>query len=290
MQSEAQTENVSDAFEPEGSTERQSPSARELKRERSTIDFPYLNLEECEEGAKELFRAAGTADVTHAQAASAMDQSATSSAFRLRLSAMRMFGLLDGEGGRLRLTPLGRSIAEAQTALDARVEAFLRIQLYQAVVQSHEGRTLPGARALETEFIQLGVAKKQAERARQVFDRSARHAGFLKQGSDRFVTPITQGKRPEAAEAEDDDTAEGRAKDQQQKAKGGSGGGGGDDSNLDPVIRALVQKLPPPGAPWTADDQVVWLRMMAMAFTMAYGGRHTISIKVDDPTRPAATV
>jgi hypothetical protein len=52
------------------------------------------------------------------------------------------------------------------------------------------------------------------------------------------------------------------------------GGGGGKD----PLISALIQKLPGKG-PWTADERVTWLKMLAMAFQITYGQEAEITIK-----------
>lgn len=44
-----------------------------------------------------------------------------------------------------------------------------------------------------------------------------------------------------------------------------------DNLPLDELVRALVRKLPAPGATFHAEQRVVWLKMMAMAFDVAYG-------------------
>lgn len=54
---------------------------------------------------------------------------------------------------------------------------------------------------------------------------------------------------------------------------GGSGGG------KDPLIAALIQKLPKSGEQWPTDDRVTWLQMISMAFQMAYGAGEPIEIK-----------
>jgi hypothetical protein len=47
----------------------------------------------------------------------------------------------------------------------------------------------------------------------------------------------------------------------------GSGNGGGPQDTL---IQALIEKLPPAG-PWSADERVNWLKLLTMAFQIAYG-------------------
>ena len=40
----------------------------------------------------------------------------------------------------------------------------------------------------------------------------------------------------------------------------------------DPLIAALIAKLPQSGEEWPVDRQLSWLRLMAMAFGTVYGG------------------
>jgi hypothetical protein len=47
---------------------------------------------------------------------------------------------------------------------------------------------LPAA-SLEREIVELGVAEKQKDKARQVFERSADQAGFFEHGPNRLVMP-----------------------------------------------------------------------------------------------------
>jgi truncated hemoglobin YjbI len=54
----------------------------------------------------------------------------------------------------------------------------------------------------------------------------------------------------------------------------GQGGGGPDDQ----LMRALMQKLLRSG-PWSADERVNWLKLLAMAFQIAYGPQEAIEIK-----------
>jgi hypothetical protein len=55
-------------------------------------------------------------------------------------------------------------------------------------------------------------------------------------------------------------------------------GGGGGGGHSDPLIQALIQKLPETG-PWPVDERVNWLRLLSMAFQMTYGQDQQIEIK-----------
>jgi hypothetical protein len=102
------------------------------------------------------------------------------------------------------------------------------------------------------------VSPKQNERARQTFTKSANYAGFIDAASGRFVKPGIVGKE-----------------EVKQEKKAGNGGGDGGEKD-DPLIAALIQKLPPAG-PWPADERVTWFKM-AMAFPMTYGQEPEIRI------------
>jgi hypothetical protein len=269
MAADAQTENDAKAEAPKASG--QSAGEETSRRERSTIEFPYTNLEDAEQAAKAIFQEAGTTELSMAQVASALGMSAASSCFRVRMSALKLFGLVEGDAQRVSLTDLGRAIAEPHTAQGARVDAFMRVPLYRAIVTKHDGHDLPPPAAFQREIVELGVAPKMADRARQVFDRSAKHAGFLKAGSDRFVTPIVQNRGKSEAEG---------AEREPEKRSGGGDGGDGLD-HLDPVIRALISKIPAAGTQWPLEDQVQLLQMFAMAFHMTYKNKRPIKVSAE---------
>ena len=48
----------------------------------------------------------------------------------------------------------------------------------------------------------------------------------------------------------------------------------------DPVVDALIDRLPRQGATWPLEQRLVWLRMMVMGFDLAYGIEAPIEIKL----------
>jgi hypothetical protein len=259
--------------EPQTATNK--PAPEKLRREVSSIAFPYVNLESAEHGAKAIFGSASTTEITYAQAAGAMNASATSSGFRGDIAAMKLFGLLEGDQGRLRLTDLGRAIAEPGTTEAARVEAFDRIPLYQRLKANHNGKTLPKAQALEREIIELGVAAKQAERARQVFERSARHAGYIKPGSDRFVEPIL----PARSELVGGGRTGATSGQPEHDVKRTDNPGNGDPSDRrHPFIEGLLKTLPAPETEWPIAARAKWLQTAASIFGLIYTGEGEITV------------
>jgi len=247
-----------------------SPSAQatERERQRSTIGFPYDDLNASVELAEAIQNNVGNGDCDDSQLAAWTNQSPKSSGFRTTIYAARMFGVIEGDAGRHRLTELGRAVVDAQRAREARAKAFLNVPLYAAIFESHNGGTIPPAAALEREMVGLGVAEKQKGRARQVFERAADQAGFFEHGRNRLVMPGFVQRGEKVPEPEKKEGGGG----------GGSGGGNGGNGGIDPVVAALIDKLPKKG-PWSLDERVMWLQMLSMAFQLAYGQEGTIEIK-----------
>lgn len=175
------------------------------KKFTSTIQFPYGDLDDAIEFARAVHSVGGQACSVD-QVAGYLKQSPHSGAFRLRSSFPRVFGLTESERGigGIKLTPLGMRMLDPQREPAARVEAFLHVPLYKAIFDKYKGYTLPPAAALEREMALLGVSPKQTDKARQVFERAAKQAGFTWAGPDRLVMPVLkdgdEGIAPQPAE------------------------------------------------------------------------------------------
>src|SRR4051812_13169754 len=97
-------------------------------RDRSTVKFPYFDLQEVIQIASVLHNRRGGACET-GELAAELNQSVNGGSFRLRMSAARMYGVMDGRG-HVKLTALGRQIIDPNTAAEAAATAFLKIPLY----------------------------------------------------------------------------------------------------------------------------------------------------------------
>lgn len=215
-------------------------NTQSAKRKRSSIGFPYMDLDEAVTLAAAIHKNVGTGSCSVEQLAPWMKQSPTSSAFRTRLGTSRLFGLVDTErSDALRLTELGRLIVDAKRAREGRAKAFLAVPLFRALHDKFKGGVVPPVAALEKEMIALGVASTLKETARRVFERSAEQSGFFAHGRDRLVMPgfVPAENGHEEPEGQDKPDLGG----------GGSGhGSGGNGGAADPLIAALIQKLPKP--------------------------------------------
>lgn len=56
----------------------------------------------------------------------------------------------------------------------------------------------------------------------------------------------------------------------------------------DPLIAALIARLPAEGQPFETDKQIAWLNMMAMAFGTVYGGDAASRLGANQPTAAPA--
>jgi hypothetical protein len=242
-------------------------------RERSSIEFPYNDLDDAVDIARAIHTNAGTS-CSLTQLAAFVDQSVSSGAFRLRVSNARTFGLTENERREVRLTSLGRTIADPAQEAIARVDAFLHVALYKRIFDHHDGYTLPGAAPLERFMREVGVSPKQTGKARQAFMRSARQAGFFAHGEDRLVRPAFPGggpgTRPVADPPSNPDTGKSKA-----------GGGGGDEPPRHPLIEGLFQSLPPDGQTMTLEEAVDWLQAAVYNLRFAYKFQGRIKVSVE---------
>jgi hypothetical protein len=229
------------------------------KRDRSTIEFPYLDLDNAVALAKAVHQSGGTC--TKDQLAARVNQEATSGGFYQRITTAKMFGLLDYDRGTITLKELGFRMCDPQQEKAARVQAFLNIPLYKALYEKFKGATLPPAEGLESTVGTLGVAPKQKDKARQAFQRSAKQAGFFEFGSDKLVLPTT------SVAARSGKAAEREPMKAPQKELGESLG---EESHYHPFIKGLLETLPPAQTQWPVEARKKWLQAAENIFGLIY--------------------
>ena len=57
-------------------------------------------------------------------------------------------------------------------------------------------------------------------------------------------------------------------------------------ADSDPLLMALVAKLPPSGTDWPVERQLAWLNLTAMAFGVIYGGDAAYQVASETTARP----
>jgi hypothetical protein len=247
-----------------------APSDRQ-ERERSSIDFPYTSLDDGILVAKAVHKLGGNQCRLDSLAAELGHDTVKSGGFRQRLSTAHTFGFTSLSQGVVSLSSLGVKIVDPEQEKVARVEAFLKVPLYNAIYEQFKNGTLPPAQGLEAAMVALGVSNKQRDRARQVFQKSAKEAGFFAYGTTKLVYPALGGVPPRAKELE--------VQLPDPKAKNGNGGGG---DGHHPLIDGLIKALPVAGTDWPMDARRKWLQAAAINFDFVYAdaAQETKSLKV----------
>jgi len=109
-------------------------------------------------------------------------------------------------------------------------------------------------------------------------ERSAEQAGFYEAGRDRLVmsgfVPLDAGSNDSGGEANNGGGG---------GVGGGTGGGGDDDLHLDPLLLALLKKIPEAGKGWPAAQRLRWFRTFAMNVSQIYDeeAMEPVELKID---------
>jgi len=233
--------------------------AEEAERERSTIPFPYADLNNAKRIPVAIHEKGGTS-LSWQQLAAHLNVAVRGGGFRLMAAAAKTFGLVTYAGqGNIQITALGRRICDPQSEASARVEAFLTVPLYNKLFERLKDGPLPANDGLEAEMVRLGVAKKVTDRARQIFQRSAFQAGFFEYGQERLVLPVTAPTKPT--------TPTPGIKDEGGPSRGDGSDGGG----RGPLLHGLLDELPAERTQWGIDERVAWVELAFAIFERVYG-------------------
>lgn len=254
------------------------PKTRRRPREQSTISFPYVDLNAAAEIARAIYDRSGNEPCDLNDLAADFGDG-IGGAFRLKISAARIFDLIEKRGrSEARLTDSGKHILLDANNAAAKAQAFLRVPLYSALYDTFGNAKVPSRLALEAEMKKLGVPVKQVDKARQVFERSARQAGFF-DASDNRLARLTDGQpqirnnNPIAHKPmmDTDDRFDVFAADVLP----------GRFRRDDPLIVGLVDRLPAAGSAWPDEARIAWLKLASSIFDVAYTeGSGAIEIKL----------
>lgn len=245
----------------QSTSEVQQPQASGEERGRSTVEFPYFDLDSAVEIAQAV-RDLGVTSCDPASLATKLNMAPDGGGFRMRLITSKVFGLINygrSAGGQVELTDLGQTVTDPSTERRGRLDAFMSISLYRTLFERLKGQVLPPPPAIERLMETMGVAPKQKDKARQVFLRSAKQAGLFELSNDRMTPPANLG----AVNAAPPPAATGAAEHQSARKRGG-------DDDRHPFIRGLIDKLPPPDSNWDLASRAKWLTTAANIFDLMY--------------------
>lgn len=241
-------------------------STAEPLRAKSTIEYPYLDLDNAIEIVKQIHKVEGDR-CEWKQLATSLGVAADGGGYRMRLLTAKTFGLLTYEKGQIMLTDCGIKATDPNFEKRARFEAFMNVPLFKSLFERFNGQQLPPVAAIERAIENLGAAPKQKDKARQVFQRSAKQANLFELSSDRLSIPPglnTQKKEAEPPQNDESLNEVGAKKNQQ------SNGGGGNGGLYHPFIQGLIDKLPIPETSWSLKDRAKWLNTAANIFDLMY--------------------
>lgn len=254
-----------------------APPIAEVVRGKSTIDFPYLDLENAIDIVKAVHKVEGDRCEWN-QLATSLGVAPEGGGFRMRMLTAKTFGLLTYEKGQVMLTDWGIRATDPNHEKRARYAAFMCVELFSKLFERYNGQQLPPVAAIERAIENLGVAPKQKDKVRQVFLRSAKQAGLFELATDRLSIP--PGLNSQKSEADSAKGAEQKPGDESKQMNGGGAGGGG---QYHPFIQGLLQKLPSPDSEWPLEARKKWLATAANIFGLMYAhsdGQDAQSIEV----------
>jgi hypothetical protein len=238
--------------------------------ERSTIKFPYGDLDDAVDVAQRLHSNYGRS-CSLDQLAAALGQT-ISGAFRQKVATASTFGVIQSLRRQVVLTDLGARLVDPRTEQAARADAFLAVPLYKRVFETYQGGRLPEDAGLERELVRMGVSEKVAAKARQALQRSAEQAGFFRAGRDRLVKPAAGTIGDVGATTVQEQAAETKPPEPEAPAK-------------HPLLVGLWEMLPGPREGMSTDEQAEWLEAAKVNLRLVYGkGRSSVPSVSERPS------
>jgi hypothetical protein len=253
-------------------------------RAKSEVKFPYFDLDKSIEVAKLMHEKAGGACDLPQLATLLGYTGIRNGAFRMRVSAAKMFGLIEeyDSGHKMKVSVRGLAIVAQvtdQTASEARVQAFLAVELFKKVYEKFNGATLPsevGLRnLLETEY---QVVKDRVTPTVRIMLDSADQAGLFKAAGNRtrMVMPLS-GSFDSASRASTVTPPAGETKNLEAGAGdfgggggGGSNGGGTGGGDIDEAFTGLLRKLPAIGTVLSAKRRKAFIDAFTATLDVIY--------------------
>ncbi len=190
-----------------------------------------------------------------------------------------MFGLISMSGETVSITERAQKILVPvlpSDSNDAKIEAFLAVELFRRVYDDFYGKKLPpkvGTKNLFENTYKITPDKIQT--ALRAFYDSAEFAGFFPDnGKTRLIKPITavEPGTLEPKDAVDDDPGTDPPADPppDKRKHGGSGSGEGPPPGIHTAIVGLLRELPPAGSDWPATKKERFMQAFRATIDFIY--------------------
>ncbi len=163
----------------------------------------YISLAEALDIIGQIYEKGG-GDLSSDMLAEVVGNSPASSFFRMKVGALKNFGLAEEQNGHLRLTELGKQIVAPKEATEiplAKQRALLNVALYKELYEKFRGKALPDeqflANMLHRDF-QISASAK--DRAASIFIESGKAAGLFVQSGGTLQVGEPAALRHDAAD------------------------------------------------------------------------------------------
>lgn len=244
------TENKPESSQPGGGV-----AEKGKPKPKSSIAFPYYSLSKSIEVAKTIHERAG-GRCGRAQLASLLKYSGVKNGgFLTRVSAAKLFGLIEEFGDSIGLTDRAKKILAPVRPVDAaqaKLDAFMAVELYRRAYEDFEGHTLPTEDGMKNLFLnQYKIVPLQVNVALRNLMDSADTAGLFAVAGNRskMIKPLLGNgageveppPSPPSPPPSEFDTG-GGAGEKRRKQVGGT-----EFDGVHPALAGLMQNLPPLG-------------------------------------------
>jgi hypothetical protein len=247
----SEAEPASDASSKPAAPPPEATTKPKVAKPKSEVAFPYYSLVKSVEAARVVHEKAG-GRCTKAQLASLLSYSGVQNGgFLTRLSAARMFGLLEVFNDTVSLTDRARKLLSPVRASDAEqalLEAFMAVDLYRRVFEAFDGQTLPTGEGLKNLLLhEYKVVPAQVSTALRVLMESADTAGLFRMAGNRsrMLKPILattgEGEVPASPPPAPPPTEQHHHSPRERRR------GSEDLSDVHPALAGLLRNLPPVG-------------------------------------------
>jgi len=225
------------------------------KRGRSGTSSPYFDLDTSIKVAETIHTTGGGICSTDQLAHWLNYKTTRSGTFLTRLAAARQFGLIESSSDRHSVSDRGMRIVAPvmdTDATQAKIDAFMDVELFSKVFQRFRGTALPADSGLKNLFAtsDYAILPDRIDAAIRVLINSADQAGFLVTTGDqrRLIMPSVMGAAAPKSQSAEEEKAPSTAT--LEKPKAPSHPSVEHTSGVHSAIVGLLRELPPPGTPW----------------------------------------
>lgn len=236
---------------------------------RSAVSYPYFDLTQSIELAKAIHEKGGGSCTPEQLIAFLNYKSIKSGTYQVRLSSAKQFGLVRTDNGVIAVTERAHQILSPimpEDRVNAQVDAFLSVELFNSIYEQFQGATIPPEVGLKNLLIQkFGFSTDRAGPAVKVLIDSAEQAGFFSAGGrTRLVRPAMKLNASEAKPNEAPAPVAEPVVAEKPKTSADAPAG------VHSAIIGLLRELPPPGTQWPKRQKLRFVKAFQATLNFIY--------------------